>query len=55
MVTARPTKGIDLGDDGKTTPVMRNDNHISPHGKSFSKKSFDQLAAEKGIKTFKNK
>lgn len=33
--------------------TSRNDNAMSCHGKSFSKKSFDELAAEKGIKTFK--
>ena len=32
--------------------TLRNDSHTSHHGKSYSKKSFDQLAAEKGIKTF---
>lgn len=43
----------DRNGNHRVNAPLVNSSAMSCHGKSASKKSFDQLAAEKGIKTFR--
>ena len=54
-VTARANGNRDSKGNYSTGYSVDNSNAFSCHGKSASKKSFDELAAEKGIKTFSHK